>query len=88
MRWFTSALSANPPPFWITFELDHRIMLFVLGLIVLSSLFAGGLPALQAARVNAGAALKDDSRSSTSGAPRPLQQRAWSSPSSPCRAGC
>ena len=67
MRWFISALSVNPPPFWITFELDHRIMLFVLGLIVLSSLFAGGLPALQAARVNAGAALKDDSRSSTSG---------------------
>jgi putative ABC transport system permease protein len=67
MRWFTSSLSVNPPPFWITFELDHRIMLFVLGLIVLSSLFAGGLPALQASRVSAGAALKDDSRSSTSG---------------------
>ena len=67
MRWFTAAMSVNPPPFWITFDLDHRIMLFVLGLIVLSSLFAGGLPALQAARVSAGAALKDDSRSSTSG---------------------
>ena len=67
MRWFTSSLAVNPPPFWITFELDHRIMLFVLGLIVLSSLVAGGLPALQAARVSAGAALKDDSRSSTSG---------------------
>jgi predicted permease len=67
MRWFTSSLSGNPPPFWITFELDYRIMLFVLGLIVLSSLFAGGLPALQAARVSAGAALKDEGRSSTSG---------------------
>ena len=67
MRWFTSTLSNNPPPFWIRFDLDHRIMLFVLGLIVLSSLVAGGLPALHAARVNAGAALKDDSRSSTSG---------------------
>ena len=67
MRWFTAALSDNPPPFWITFELDHRIMFFVLGTIVLSSLVAGGLPALQAARVDAGAALKDDSRSSTSG---------------------
>jgi putative ABC transport system permease protein len=66
VRWFTGSLAANPPPFWITFELDHRIMLFVLGLIVLSSLVAGGLPALQAARVSAGAALKDDSRSSTS----------------------
>jgi predicted permease len=67
MRWFTATLSVNPPPFWITFELDHRIMLFVLGLIVLSSLVAGGLPALQSARVDAGSALKDDSRSSTSG---------------------
>ena len=66
MRWFTDALSVNPPPFWITFGLDYRVLLFVLGLIVLASLFAGGLPALHAARVDAGAALKDDSRGSTS----------------------
>jgi putative ABC transport system permease protein len=66
MRWFTQALSVSPPPFWITFELDYRVMLFVLGLIVLASLCAGGLPALHAARVDAGAALKDDSRTSTS----------------------
>jgi len=66
MRWFTQALSVNPPPFWITFELDYRVMLFVLGLIVLASVFAGTLPAMHAARVSAGAALKDDSRSSTS----------------------
>ncbi len=67
MRWFTQAISVNPPPFWITFSLDYRVLLFVGGLIVLASLFAGGLPALHAARVSAGSALKDDSRSSTSG---------------------
>jgi predicted permease len=66
MRWFTQALSDSPPPFWITFELDYRVMLFVLGLIVLASVFAGALPAMHAARVSAGAVLKDDSRSSTS----------------------
>ncbi len=66
MRWFTQALTVNPPPFWITFELDHRVMLFVVGLIVLASLFAGAVPALHSARVSAGSALKDDSRSSTS----------------------
>jgi putative ABC transport system permease protein len=66
MRWFTQALSVNPPPFWITFGLDYRVMLFVGGLIVVASLFAGGLPALHAARTRAGAALKDDSRSATS----------------------
>ena len=42
MRWFTAALSVNPPPFWITFELDYRVLLFVLALIVLASLLAGG----------------------------------------------
>src|SRR5258706_201611 len=36
MRWFTDALSVNPPPFFITFELDYRVMLFVLGLIVVA----------------------------------------------------
>ena len=66
MRWFTDALSINPPPFWITFDLDYRVMLFVSGLILLASVFAGTLPALHAARVSAGAALKDDSRGSTS----------------------
>jgi predicted permease len=66
MRWFTQAISVNPPPFFITFELDYRVMLFVLGLIVLASLFAGALPAVHAARTSAGALLKDDSRSSTS----------------------
>jgi predicted permease len=67
MWWFTESVSISSPPFWITFGLDYRILLFVLGVIVLTSLFAGGLPALHAARVSAGAVLKDDSRSSTSG---------------------
>jgi putative ABC transport system permease protein len=66
MRWFTDALSVNPPPFWMTFDLDYRVMLFVIGLIVMASLFAGALPAMHAVRVSAGAVLKDDSRSSTS----------------------
>jgi putative ABC transport system permease protein len=66
MRWFTRSLSVNPPPFWITFELDYRVMLFVMGLIVLASVFAGALPAIHSSRVSAGSALKDDSRSSTS----------------------
>jgi predicted permease len=41
-------------------------MLFVTALIALASLCAGGLPALHASRVDAGGALKDDSRTSTS----------------------
>jgi predicted permease len=66
VRWFVQALSVNPPPFWITFGLDYRVMVFVTGVIVLASVVAGTLPALHAARVSAGSALKDDSRSATS----------------------
>jgi predicted permease len=66
MRWFTRALSANPPPFWMAFDIDYRVLVFVAGLVVLASAFAGAIPALHASRVTAGAALKDDNRSSTS----------------------
>ncbi len=66
MQWFTSSLAVTPPPFWITFELDYRVMLFVFSLIVLASLAAGTLPALHSARVDAANALRDDSRSATS----------------------
>jgi predicted permease len=65
MRWFSQAISVNPPPFWMTFDLDRHVLLFVVGLIVLASLFAGALPAVHAAGVNATATLKDESRSST-----------------------
>ena len=67
MRWFTQALSVNPPPFWITFDLDYRVMLFVA---------RPDRPRQPVRRrrcrrctrraSSAGAALKDDSRSSTS----------------------
>ncbi len=66
VRWFVDAISVNPPPFWITFDLDYRVTAFFIGLIGLASVCAGALPAVHSVRVNAGAALKDDSRSSTS----------------------
>jgi predicted permease len=65
-RWFTHAISVNPPPFWMSFDLDTHVMFFVLALIVVASAFAGTLPALHAAGVEVGAVLKDDSRGSTS----------------------
>jgi putative ABC transport system permease protein len=65
-RWFTQAVSVNSPPFWMTFDLDYRVMAFVVFLIGLATVLAGGLPAIHAMRVVPGVALKDDSRSSTS----------------------
>jgi putative ABC transport system permease protein len=66
MRWFVHALSISPPPFWITFDLDYRVMTFVAALIGLATILAGTVPALHAIRVIPGVALKDESRSSTS----------------------
>jgi len=65
MRWFVSAMSINPPPFWITFELDYRVMLFVMAMTAAAALLAGLFPAVQATGTNVAAAVKDDSRGST-----------------------
>ena len=66
MRWFTQTLSVNPPPFWITFDLDVNVMLFVSTLVGLATFAAGALPAVHATRVTPGLVLKDDSRGTTS----------------------
>jgi predicted permease len=65
-RWFSQAISANSPPFWMTFDLDYRVTAFVVFVIGLATVLAGGLPAIHAMRVVPGVALKDESRSSTS----------------------
>src|SRR4029079_4763885 len=65
-RWFAQAVSVNSPPFWMTFALDYRVRAFVVFMIGLATVLAGGLPAIHAMRVVPGVALKDDSRSSTS----------------------
>ena len=65
MRWFVAAIATDPPPFFITFGLDWRVLLFVAGVTLAATLFAGLLPALQATRLNVVASLKDESRAST-----------------------
>jgi putative ABC transport system permease protein len=65
MAWFLSAITIDPPPFWITFGLDHRVLLFIVGATLAASLFAGLAPALQATRTNISNALKDECRGAT-----------------------
>jgi len=66
VRWFVQMVSVSPPPFWITFDVDVRVMLFVSGLVGLATFAAGALPAIHATRVTPGVVLKDDSRGATS----------------------
>ncbi len=65
MQWFLQAIAASPPPFFITFGLDHRVMGCVLAAVAGSSVFAGLIPAMKATGKHTGEALKDESRGST-----------------------
>ncbi len=65
MAWFLSAITADPPPFWITFEVDIRVMLFVVAITLGASILSGVIPALQATSTNIVEILKDESRGST-----------------------
>jgi putative ABC transport system permease protein len=62
VKWFTAMTAGQPPPFWITFEPDYRVMLFVALATLIAAVAAGAFPALRASRVNISEALKDDSR--------------------------
>ncbi len=66
IEWFKHVIQVNPPPFWIRFDLDHRVLLFVTGVTILAAGAAGVVPALQATRGKVGEALKDENRGSSS----------------------
>jgi predicted permease len=51
--WAPDALVASnpdPPPYWAAFQIDHRVLLFTLGLTALASLLCGLIPALRISR--------------------------------------
>jgi len=59
---FDVLVSASPPPFWITFDPDHRVLAFGIGVTLFAAGFAGIFPALRASGMGVGEALKDESR--------------------------
>lgn len=62
MRLFDILVSASPPPFWITFNPDHRVLLFGVCMTLLTAVFAGLYPALRASGIGVTEALKDEGR--------------------------
>jgi predicted permease len=57
--------SAEPPPYWMVFKIDHVSVLYVVALALFSTLVAGLWPAWRAARGDLMAVLKDGGRGST-----------------------
>lgn len=52
--------------FWVNVRLDARALLFVVGVTLFATLLSGLVPALRAARIDAGGMLKDQSQSAGS----------------------
>jgi putative ABC transport system permease protein len=65
VQWFASVLmELNPPPFWMTFEVDYRVLAFVATATLMSGLIAGIMPARRSGKENACEALRGEARAS------------------------
>jgi predicted permease len=60
-----AGLGPEIPYYWMTIEVNPTVLAFILGLVFLSSLIAGTLPALRASDVDVNESLKDQSHGST-----------------------
>ncbi len=59
---FVWAIADLNPPSWITFEIGPSVLLFVIGVTLVSAFVAGFVPALHATRSDVAEVLKDQSR--------------------------
>jgi predicted permease len=57
----------NPPPSWMMFEIDRRVLGFTVGATIAAAVLSGLLPSWMASRVSAVAVLKEGGRGATSG---------------------
>jgi predicted permease len=55
----------NPPPAYITFDLDGPVLLATVAATILAAVVSGTLPAFMASRTNANAVLRDGARGTT-----------------------
>jgi putative ABC transport system permease protein len=62
IEWFNSLFANEPKPFWMVFDLDHRVLLFALGATVISGVASSLVPALKMSKTDVAGALKDEGR--------------------------
>ena len=66
--WLSAAVHAldNPPPAWITFDVDAPVLAFTVACTLAAAVLSGLLPAVLASRANAVEVLRDAGRGNTS----------------------
>ena len=57
----------NPPPSWMVFDIDRRVLAFTVGATMMAAVLSGLLPAWLSSRVNAVSVLREGGRGATSG---------------------
>jgi predicted permease len=65
MGWFLATIQSTPPPFFVTFDPDARLVLFVVAITFAAGLAAGLVPAWRATRLDVTSTLTDGSRAAT-----------------------
>jgi putative ABC transport system permease protein len=69
IRWIEASIpSDNQAPYWVVFSLDPAVLLFTLGIAVVTGLLFGLAPALQASKTDLNETLKDGARGAGGGA--------------------
>ncbi len=67
VAWFNRAVATNPPPFWMSFDLDGRVLLFAVAVSGLAAIAAGLFPALRATGKGLNTALNEEGRGGSTG---------------------
>lgn len=68
IHWLTVTLRSmeNPPPSWMTFDLEPKVLVITVAATVFAAVVSGFLPALSSSRANATDVLRDSGRGNTS----------------------
>lgn len=63
---FDRAVAGTDPPFFMRWQLDAPILLYILAISITSGIVAGGIPALKASGMDVNSILKDETRGTSS----------------------
>jgi predicted permease len=57
---------ANPPPYWLVFSIDGKVLLFTIGITLVATIASGLIPAMLSSRQNPAEVMKEGGRGNSS----------------------